>query len=61
MLWILKPQIIGTTKLHRLKENIGGASVTLTSADLSKIKDSLGQIEIIGERYPQHLQARVGK
>lgn len=64
--WLLaqKPFIApipGTTKLHRLEENIGGASVELTSDDLSKIAESLSQIEIVGERYPQHLQARVGK
>lgn len=64
--WLLaqKPFIApipGTTKLHRLKENIGGASVELSPDDLSKIATSLTQIEIVGERYPQHLQARVGK
>ncbi|MCU7616634.1 aldo/keto reductase [Chryseobacterium sp. PBS4-4] len=64
--WLLaqKPFIApipGTTKIHRLEENIGGASVELSSEDLSKIKESLSQIEIVGERYPQHLQARVGK
>lgn len=53
--------IPGTTKLHRLEENIGGASLELTSDDLSKIAQSLSQIEIVGERYPQHLQLRVGK
>lgn len=64
--WLLaqKPFIApipGTTKLHRLHENIGGASVELSSEDVSKIKDSLNQIEIVGERYPQHLKERVGK
>jgi len=53
--------IPGTTKLQRLKENIGGAAVLLSSDDLSKIATSLTQIEIVGERYPLHLQARVGK
>lgn len=53
--------IPGTTKLHRLEENIGGASLELSSDDLSKIAQSLSQIEIVGERYPQHLQSRVGK
>lgn len=53
--------IPGTTKIGRLKENIGGASVELSSEDLSKIKDSLSNIEIVGERYPQHLKERVGK
>ncbi|WDF45588.1 aldo/keto reductase [Chryseobacterium sp. KACC 21268] len=64
--WLLaqKPFIApipGTTKLHRLEENIGGASLELSSDDLSKITQSLSQIEIVGERYPQHLQSRVGK
>lgn len=64
--WLLaqKPFIApipGTTKLHRLQENIGGVTVKLTAEDVSKIATSLSQIEIVGERYPQHLQARVGK
>lgn len=64
--WLLaqKPFIApipGTTKLHRLQENIGGVTVKLTTEDVSKIATSLSQIEIVGERYPQHLQARVGK
>lgn len=53
--------IPGTTKLHRLKENVGGATVQLSENDLAKIKQSLTEIEIVGERYPQHLQNRVGK
>lgn len=53
--------IPGTTKIGRLQENIGGASVELSSEDLSQIQDSLSNIEIVGERYPQHLKERVGK
>jgi len=53
--------IPGTTKLHRLKENVGGATVQLSENDLAKIKQSLTEIEIVGDRYPQHLQNRVGK
>lgn len=53
--------IPGTTKISRLKENIGGASVELSSEDLSQIQESLSKIEIVGERYPQHLKERVGK
>lgn len=53
--------IPGTTKISRLKENIGGASVELSSEDLSQIQESLSNIEIVGERYPQHLKERVGK
>jgi len=64
--WLLaqKPWIApipGTTKLHRLKENIGGASVTLTSGDLANIETATEKIKIVGERYPQHLQKNVGK
>ncbi|RYD75654.1 aldo/keto reductase [Pedobacter sp. Leaf250] len=64
--WLLaqKPFIApipGTTKLHRLQENVGGALVELTANDLSNIEQSLEQIEIVGERYPKHLQNRVGK
>lgn len=53
--------IPGTTKIGRLQENIGGASVELSSEDLSQIQESLSNIEIVGERYPQHLKERVGK
>lgn len=64
--WLLaqKPFIApipGTTKISRLQENIGGASVELSSEDLDQIQESLSQIEIVGERYPQHLKERVGK
>lgn len=53
--------IPGTTKLHRLKENIGGADLKLSSQDLSEIEDALSVIKVVGERYPQHLKERVGK
>jgi aryl-alcohol dehydrogenase-like predicted oxidoreductase len=53
--------IPGTTKLHRLEENVGGADVELTTEDLSQIRAALEGIEVIGARYPQHLQQRVGK
>ncbi|MGN7986318.1 aldo/keto reductase [Pedobacter sp. 22226] len=53
--------IPGTTKLHRLQENVGGAAVVLTKADLEKIELAASKIMIQGERYPQHLQNRVGK
>ncbi|OYX86230.1 MAG: aldo/keto reductase [Flavobacteriales bacterium 32-34-25] len=64
--WLLaqKPWIApipGTTKLHRLEENIGAVSVEFSADDLVKIENSLKQIEIVGERYPQHLKERVGK
>jgi aryl-alcohol dehydrogenase-like predicted oxidoreductase len=64
--WLLaqKPWIVpipGTTKLHRLEENIGAASLTLTAEDLRQINGALASITIQGERYPPHLQARVGR
>jgi len=62
--WLLaqKPWIVpipGTTKLERLKENLGGATVELTAEDLSSIKSAVEAIEVQGERYPQHLQKMV--
>ena len=56
--WIIP--ILGTTKLHRLEENIGGASVNLSADDLREIEAALSSITVLGERYPVHLQARVG-
>jgi len=64
--WLLaqKPWIVpipGTTKLHRLEENIGAVDVVLTADDLQNIADAAAQIKIEGARYPAHLQQRVGK
>ncbi|HUO00718.1 MAG TPA: aldo/keto reductase [Bradyrhizobium sp.] len=64
--WLLaqRPWIVpipGTTKLHRLEENIGAASVELTRADLDKIEGSLATVQVQGDRYPAHLQTRVGR
>ena len=64
--WLLarKPWIVpipGTTKLHRLEENIGAASVELTAKDLRQIEESLARIKVQGDRYPAHLAAVVGK
>jgi aryl-alcohol dehydrogenase-like predicted oxidoreductase len=64
--WLLakKPFIApipGTTKLHRLQENIGGVAIDLSADDLIKIEEALSQIEIVGARYPEHLMNRVGK
>ncbi|TDW49020.1 aryl-alcohol dehydrogenase-like predicted oxidoreductase [Flavobacterium sp. 270] len=53
--------IPGTTKIHRLQENIGATKVYLTTEDLAKIEIALSKIEIVGARYPQHLQDKVGK
>jgi len=64
--WLLaqKPWIVpipGTTKLHRLKENVGAAAIELTKDDLRQIEEALGPIKVQGDRYPAHLAARVGK
>jgi aryl-alcohol dehydrogenase-like predicted oxidoreductase len=64
--WLLarKPWIVpipGTTKLHRLEENIGAANVELTPEDLRDIDGALSNIAVQGERYPAHLQQRVGR
>lgn len=64
--WVLaqKPWIVpipGTTKLHRLEENIGAASVALTPDDLREIESALSQIPVQGARYPEHLQQMVGR
>jgi len=64
--WLLaqKPWIVpipGTTKLHRLKENLGAADLELTQDDLRRIKDALAQIKVQGDRYPAHLAARAGR
>lgn len=64
--WLLaqKPWIVpipGTTKLHRLEENIGAASVQLSPEDLKRIGDALAEIEIEGARYPAQFQAAVNR
>jgi aryl-alcohol dehydrogenase-like predicted oxidoreductase len=64
--WLLaqKPWIApipGTTRLHRLEENIAAAAVALTASDLSEIEHALSQVTVEGARYPEHLQALVGR
>jgi aryl-alcohol dehydrogenase-like predicted oxidoreductase len=64
--WLLaqKPWIApipGTTKLHRLEENLGGAKVELTQADLDAIAKAAAGITLEGERYPEALQELVGR
>jgi len=64
--WLLaqKPWIVpipGTTKLHRLAENLGAAGVRLTDSDLKEINSAVSKIEVQGARYPEHLQKRVGR
>ena len=64
--WLLaqKPWIVpipGTTKLHRLKENLGAAAIELTEDDLRQIESALAHIKVQGDRYPAHLAARTGR
>jgi len=64
--WLLaqKPWIVpipGTTKLHRLNENIDAVAVTLTEDDLDEIDNAASKIELHGERYPAHLMKLVGR
>ena len=57
--WIVP--IPGTTKLHRLEENLAGADISLDAADLKAIDAALARISILGDRYPEALKARVGR
>jgi aryl-alcohol dehydrogenase-like predicted oxidoreductase len=64
--WLLarKPWIVpipGTTKLHRLQENLSAASIALSPEDLRRIQAALQSIRIEGDRYPAHLAARAGR
>jgi aryl-alcohol dehydrogenase-like predicted oxidoreductase len=64
--WLLarKPWIVpipGTTKLHRLEENVGAAAVALTAADVRDIEGALSKVAVQGARYPEHLQKLVGR
>ncbi|WP_409277001.1 aldo/keto reductase [Pseudomonas defluvii] len=53
--------IPGTTKLHRLQENIGSTAITLSEGDLQSIASALAQISVQGDRYPESLKARAGR
>jgi aryl-alcohol dehydrogenase-like predicted oxidoreductase len=64
--WLLaqKPWIVpipGTTKLHRLDENLGAVSVELTPADLRDIDDAASKITVQGARYPERLEQMTGR
>jgi len=64
--WVMaqKPWIVpipGTTKVHRLQENLKAEEITLSHDDLIEIENAFSEIEIQGARYPQHLQERVGR
>jgi len=63
--WILaqKPCIVpipGTTKLHRLEENIGAAEIDLTADDLREIDEASSEITVAGARYPENLERMTG-
>jgi aryl-alcohol dehydrogenase-like predicted oxidoreductase len=64
--WLLaqKPWIVpipGTTKLHRLEENLGAAELTLSTAELREIGDALATMPVAGERYPAQMQALIDR
>jgi aryl-alcohol dehydrogenase-like predicted oxidoreductase len=64
--WLLaqKPWIVpipGTTKLHRLEENIGAASIELSSDDLREIENAASNITVQGARYPEKLERMTGR
>jgi aryl-alcohol dehydrogenase-like predicted oxidoreductase len=64
--WLLaqKPWVVpipGTTKLHRLDENIGAAAVELSSDDLREIESAASKITLQGARYPEHLERMTGR
>ena len=64
--WLLaqKPWIVpipGTTKLHRLEENIGSIDIQFTADELREIDNASSQIKVEGERYPEQLQKLVGR
>jgi aryl-alcohol dehydrogenase-like predicted oxidoreductase len=64
--WLLaqKPWIVpipGTTKLHRLEENLGAANIELSDSDLRDIAAAVSKIAVQGDRYPANLQQRVNR
>jgi len=64
--WLLdqKPWIVpipGTTKLHRLEENLAAASVELSCEDLKQLETAAAKVEVLGARYPEALQKLVGR
>lgn len=64
--WLLaqKPWIVpipGTTKLHRLEENIGAAAIELSAGDLAEIENAAAKIHVEGARYPENLEAMTGR
>jgi aryl-alcohol dehydrogenase-like predicted oxidoreductase len=63
--WVLaqKPWIVpipGTTKQHRLTENIGAAAIKLSTEELAEIEAASAQIRVMGTRYPEHMENSTG-
>ncbi|MCE7063848.1 aldo/keto reductase [Dyadobacter sp. CY326] len=64
--WILaqKPWIApipGTTKLHRLEENIGSTNIVLTTDEIAKINTTVNGITLVGDRYPEVLEKQIDR
>lgn len=64
--WLLaqKPWIApipGTTKLHRLEENIGSTDIVLTADELAKIDKTVNGITLVGDRYPEFLEKQIDR
>jgi aryl-alcohol dehydrogenase-like predicted oxidoreductase len=64
--WLLarKPWIVpipGTTKRHRLEENLGAAKVELTGDDLREMESAASEITVQGARYPEHMEQMTGR
>jgi aryl-alcohol dehydrogenase-like predicted oxidoreductase len=64
--WLLaqKPWIVpipGTTKMHRLEENVGGAAITLSAADLKQINEAVSKVEVQGARYSEQAQKMINR
>jgi aryl-alcohol dehydrogenase-like predicted oxidoreductase len=64
--WLLaqKPWIVpipGTTKLHRLEENLGAANVELSDSELRDIQEAVDKVTVQGDRYPAHLQRMINR
>ncbi|WP_321346101.1 aldo/keto reductase [uncultured Draconibacterium sp.] len=64
--WLLaqKPWIVpipGTTKMHRLDENLGAAEIILNAGDLQQIQEALSKIKVQGARYQEHMQKMVNR
>ena len=63
-LFAQKPYIVpipGTSKIHRLQENLGGSKISLTDDERNRIDAALEKIKIVGDRYPASLQSKIGK